>query len=31
MKEMQERQEIEPDDVEEMKKNEAILIDDGIL
>jgi hypothetical protein len=31
MKEMQERQEIEPDDVEEMKKNEAVLIDDGIL
>lgn len=31
MKEMQERQEVEPDDVEEMRKTEAVLIDDGIL
>lgn len=31
MKEMQERQELPPDDVEKMRKTEAILMDDGII
>jgi serum/glucocorticoid-regulated kinase 2 len=31
MKEMQERQELAPDEVEEMKKADVVLLDDGLL
>lgn len=31
MKEMQRRQELPPDEVEQMRKTEPVLIDDGVL
>lgn len=31
MKEMQQRQDLPPDDVEKMRKTEAVLMDDGVL